>query len=95
LGISSNRNKLPAEPADRQTQSIDQALVVGLVVEDPRARIADAHDMIDGARIHDSQRPADSSQERKFNHFRVDIGQATGHPDGPDEIGKVVANATH
>jgi len=53
-------NSQPNRLADRQTQSIDQALVVGLVVEDPLARIAPAHDMIDGARVPDSQGPAHS-----------------------------------
>jgi len=52
--------QLPAEPADRQTQSIDEALVVGVVVEDPLAHITPAHDMIDGARVLDSQWPAHS-----------------------------------
>jgi hypothetical protein len=40
-----------AEPADRQGQSIDKALVVGFVVDDPLARIASAHDMTDRAKL--------------------------------------------
>jgi len=54
-------NSQPKRLADRQTQSIDQALVVGLVAEDPLTRIAPARDMLDGARVLDSQRPAHSS----------------------------------
>jgi len=60
VGHQHEAEQLPAEPADRQSQSIDQALVVGLVVEDPLARMAPAHDMMDGARVLDSQRPAHS-----------------------------------
>ncbi len=58
VGHQHEAEQLPAEPADRQSQSLDKALVVPLVVEDPLARISPAHDMIDGARILDSQRPA-------------------------------------
>jgi len=43
--------QLPAEPADRQSQSIDKALVVGLVVENPLVRIAPAHDKINSAEV--------------------------------------------
>ncbi len=58
VGNQHESEQLPAEPADRQSKSIDEALVVPLVVEDPPARIAPAHDMIDGARELDSQRLA-------------------------------------
>jgi len=56
------RPNTAADPADRQSQSIDKALVVALVLEDPLARIAPAHDMMDGARVLDSQRPAHSAR---------------------------------
>jgi len=61
LGHTRRNNSQPKRLADRQTQSIDQALVVGLVAEDPLTRIAPARDMLDGARVLDSQRPAHSS----------------------------------
>jgi hypothetical protein len=48
----------PAESADRHHQSIDEALVVGLIAEDPLPRIAPTHDMINSARVLDSQRSA-------------------------------------
>jgi len=81
LDISTKlNNSQPSRLTVRASQSIDQALVVGLVVEDPLARTAPAHDMIDGARVLDSQRPAHSSHARKFHNFRVDIDQATGLP---------------
>jgi len=43
VGRQHEAQQLPAEPADRQSQSIDKALVVSLVAEDPLARIAFAH----------------------------------------------------
>ena len=53
IGHQHEAESFPAKPADRQSQSIDKALVVGLVVEDPLARIASAHDMIDRASVVD------------------------------------------
>jgi hypothetical protein len=58
VGHQHEAEQLPAEPTDRQSQSIHKALVVYLVVEDPLTRVAPAHDMIHGARVLDSQRPA-------------------------------------
>jgi len=53
VGHQHEAEQLPAEPPDRQSQSADKALVVGLVVEDLLARISPAHDLIDSARILD------------------------------------------
>jgi len=43
LGHQHLTEKLPAAPADRQSQSLGQARAVALVVEDPLARVAPAH----------------------------------------------------
>ncbi len=58
VGHQYEAERLSAEPPDRQSESIDQTPVVPFVVEDPLARISPAHDMIDGASVLDSQRPA-------------------------------------
>jgi hypothetical protein len=61
IGHQNKAESFPAVAADRHSQSIDKTLVIGLVLEDTLPRIATAHDMVNGARELDPQRPAHPS----------------------------------
>ena len=45
VGYQHDAEQLPADPNERQSQSIDEALVVRLIMEDPLTGIAPAHDI--------------------------------------------------
>ena len=54
IGHQHEAEYFPAESADRHNQSIHEALVIGLIAENPLPRIAPANQMIDSARVFDS-----------------------------------------
>ena len=68
VGHQHEAEQLPAEPAHRLSQSIGKALVVRLVVEDLLTRITPTHNMIDGAWVLNSQRPAHSRRLTPREH---------------------------
>ena len=82
IGHEHEAEEIPAEPADSLGQSVDEPLMVGVVMKDALAGISPAHDMRDSARILDSQWPGHplilTGPEREVNRL-PDLTPRTPH----------------
>src|SRR5271157_5570827 len=74
VGQEHETEQVPTEPPDRLLQSVEQPLVVRLVLEDGSPEVATGHHVMDRAAIFDPQWSGDSTTGNREAVIRPEVG---------------------